>query len=136
MAEPLGVGVQTLWTGGRPDFDPRWRRVSGGLAVAHSVARMVVCPPGRLSWAPHIGGNVLDLLNDGFTTQRVRAFAGYLRGLARSDARVKDTTVTVELLEQTLKIRIEITTSDDEVFALVLSASKLTIDVLAIEKVR
>lgn len=132
----LGTGIRTIWGPNGPELDPYWRRVSGGLAVVHSVARRLVTPRGRLSWAPGVGFDVGELLNEGLTEAAVRTIATYCRAEVLADERVEAAEVEFVLDHATHKARltVRISTSTKETFRLVVAVSKLTTEILAIEK--
>lgn len=132
----LGVDVSTL-SGGVFDIDAEFRTITGARAVAECIARGLVMPRGKLvdiGDEPSLG---FDLRT--FTKRRVDARTLWLitQGVQReadADDRVESVDVKVQWIEQssTLRVDIEGTTAAGP-FAVVLSASELTVEVLRIE---
>lgn len=118
-------------------MDPYFRRVSGNLAVAHSIARRLITERGSLSWAPGVGFDVRALINEalsGSSQAATSMIATYVREEALGDERVEDADVEVSFVQATrsLRISMRITTSEGP-FRLVLGADALTLSILSIE---
>ena len=134
----LGTGVASVWSaGGAADVDPFFRRVSGNLAVAHSIARRLITERGTLSWAPGVGFDVRALINEALagSSQAVTSMiATYVREEALGDERVSDAEVDVSFNASThsLRISMRVTTAEGP-FRLVLGADALTLSILSIE---
>ncbi len=123
----LGTGVRSIWGIGGAAMDPYWRRVTGGDAVAHAVARRLITPRGHLLWAPEIGYDVRALLNLDYTESDLRIAEGYIVAECLADERVSRARVdfATDAARRSGTITVTLTTSDAESFALVFAASEM-----------
>jgi hypothetical protein len=133
--DPLGEDLgMIVGADGALDLDPTSRRVSGARAVAFAVARRYVTRPGQLFWAPHYGKRLADLLNAGLTARELGRHQAETAAEALKDERVLAATARLELDAATGKLRARVDgETADGPFRLVLAASAVSVELLAVE---
>jgi len=117
-----------------PDLDPSFVALSGSRVVLEACARRLQTPRGAL-WAHSDYG--LDLrawLNESFDAGAQAAMAAAIEAELEKDERVLGVQVAASLDHRTnaLRIAVSIATSDGP-FRLVLSVSRISVDVLLAE---
>lgn len=133
MADALGTGLASRWTSAGPEFDGGFKRVSGPLAVGHAVARRFFIKLGSLSWAPNVGLDIREELNEDYDLSSdadLLRFASKIEEEARGDERVESARadVTFDADNSRLSIALDCETAEGP-FRIVISPSLLTSDI-------
>lgn len=125
-ASGYGRDLRLIANGGVLDVDENLSTVEGPIVVAQAVAIDILSGPGELWWAPDAGAGVALLRNAAMSPADVAALRARIIGRARSDERVDDARVDVQLgVDERLSITVDLQLKDGAraSFGLVLSAS-------------
>ena len=97
LNDPLGTDF-----GGVDDIDNNLTPVSGRLCLAQAIARRWITDPGELFYAPDYGAGLLRYVSG--STDNVSTLPARLENEARKDERVEDCKVSVDLVNETLRV--------------------------------
>lgn len=118
------------------DIDPTFALVSGRAALVQACARRLLTARGSLLADPDYGFDIRLALGDGLTPARRFALETSVANEVRKDERVASARARVTNAAATgaLVVRVEVLGEDDaEPFALTLSVSALTVELLRVE---
>lgn len=108
-------------------------RISGINNLVKKIVRRLKCPNGALYWDPAYGLDVRQYLNISVTPAKIQEIKQAVKAQCELDERVQSAEVTVSNSQNNqLFIVIQITTQQGPNFNLVLSVSKLTVDLLSL----
>lgn len=123
-----GTDVNTV-VGGVIDIDPYWRLVSGGEAVAQSIARDIVSAPGLID-DDEYGAGLAGLVNTPTDAASLHRLEQLIEQRCLADERVRRVDVDLSFADGLLTVQVVGRLSDKTSFRLVLSVSGVTISVL------
>lgn len=106
-------------------------KISGINNLVKKIIRRLKCPNGALYWDPAYGLDVRQYLNASVTPAKIQEIKQAVKTQCELDERVQSASVSVSnTANNQLFITVEITTQSGPDFVLILSVTKLTVDLL------
>lgn len=129
--DPFGLGTDIALLG---DLQPVWGLVTGFTNLGYALARRFRAALGSLFYDLGYGEDTTDMVNQAFTPAAVTEKAQALSAQALQDERVQTCRVSMVLIpqEKTIAISVTGTTPTGQPFTFVMSATAVTVALLAV----